>query len=53
MILRTNIYFRLKFIMAASMNMRAFWNVALCSLVEVDRCFGCAYCFNHDGNVDE
>jgi hypothetical protein len=33
----------------ASMNIRAVWDIALCSLVEVDRRFGGAYCLHHQG----
>jgi uncharacterized protein YdeI (YjbR/CyaY-like superfamily) len=29
---------------------RAFWDVAPCSLVVVDGCFGGAYCLLHHGN---
>jgi hypothetical protein len=31
--------------------MDVFWDVAPCSLVEIDRCFGGAYCFHHQGVV--
>jgi hypothetical protein len=32
---------------AASVNMAAFWKEALCSLVEADRRFRCAFCLRH------
>jgi hypothetical protein len=37
--------------MAASMKMTAFWNIAPCGLIEVDRHFRGAYCFQHQGDV--
>jgi hypothetical protein len=37
-------------ISAASMQMTAFWNIPPCSLVEVDRRFGGAYCLHHQGD---
>jgi hypothetical protein len=33
-----------------SMKMTSFWDIALCSLVEVDQCFGDAYCLRRQGN---
>jgi hypothetical protein len=35
---------------AANMKVRAFWNRASCSLVEVDRSFRGMYCLHHQGN---
>jgi hypothetical protein len=32
------------------MNMRAFWDIVLYSLVEVDRRFGDVYCLQHQGD---
>jgi hypothetical protein len=37
-------------ITAESMKMRAFWDIASCSLVAVDRRFWSAYCFHHQGD---
>jgi hypothetical protein len=31
--------------------MRVFWDIAPCSLVEIDRCFRGAYCFLHQGGL--
>jgi hypothetical protein len=36
--------------MAASMKMTAFWDIALCSLVEVDQLFRGAYCLHHQAD---
>jgi hypothetical protein len=33
--------------------MTVFWDVAPCSLVEIDRCFRDAYCFYHQGDEPE
>jgi hypothetical protein len=33
--------------------MAVFWDVARCSLVEIDRCFGGAYCLLHQGDESE
>jgi hypothetical protein len=33
-----------------SMNMTAFWDVALCTLMELDWCFRGAYCLHHQGD---
>jgi hypothetical protein len=41
---------RIQFLTVASMKMAAFWNIALCSVVEVDRRFRCAYSFHYQGN---
>jgi hypothetical protein len=35
---------------AASMKFRVFWDVASCSLIEVDRCFGGVYCLHQQGD---
>jgi hypothetical protein len=35
---------------AASMKMTVFWNVAPCSLVEIDRRFRDSYCLHHQGD---
>jgi hypothetical protein len=37
---------------AASMDFRVFWDVALCSHVEVDRRFRGAYCLHYQGDDD-
>jgi hypothetical protein len=34
------------------MKMRPFWDVAPCSLIEIDRRFRDAYCLHHQGNND-
>jgi hypothetical protein len=34
------------------MKIAAFWDIASCSLVEVDRSFRGAYCLHHQGNDD-
>jgi hypothetical protein len=39
--------------MAASMKMTAFWDVAPCSILELDRRFRCAYCLYHQGDRRE
>jgi hypothetical protein len=31
----------------ANLKMAAFWDIALCSLIDVDRHFGGAYCLHH------
>jgi len=36
--------------MAASMKMRAFWDIAPCSLAGVYHCFRGAYCLHHQGD---
>jgi hypothetical protein len=41
---------RYQVLMAASIKFTVFWDVALCSHVEVDRCFRSAYCFHHQSN---
>jgi hypothetical protein len=33
------------------MKITVFWDVALCSLVEIDRCFRGAHCLHHQGDV--
>jgi hypothetical protein len=38
---------------AATVWMALFWDVALCSLVETDRLFRCAYCIQHEGVMME
>jgi hypothetical protein len=38
---------RFQVLMAASMKIRAFWDVAPCSLVGIDRRFRGAYCLHH------
>jgi hypothetical protein len=42
----TNIFVRFQVLTAASMKI-AFWDIASCSLVEVDRRFRDAYCLHH------
>jgi hypothetical protein len=39
--------------MAVSMKIRAFWDVAGCSLVGADRRFRVAYCMHYQGNPDD
>jgi hypothetical protein len=46
-------YTRFQVLTAASMRIRAFWNLAPCSLVGVDRRFRDAYYFHHQGIVDD
>jgi hypothetical protein len=41
---------RLQVLTASSMKITAFWDVAPCSLVRVDRRFGGAYCLHHEGD---
>jgi hypothetical protein len=41
---------RFYFLMAVSLKMVAFWNIAPCSLVEVDWRFRSAYCCYHQGD---
>jgi hypothetical protein len=41
---------RFKVLTAASMKMTAFWDIAPCSLIEVDRRFRGAYCVHHQGD---
>jgi hypothetical protein len=38
---------RFQILAEANMKMTAFWNIALCSLVKVDRRFRAAYCLHH------
>jgi hypothetical protein len=38
---------RFQVLTAASMKMTLFWDVAPCSLVEIDRHFGGTYCLHH------
>jgi hypothetical protein len=38
---------RFQVLKAASMNMTVFWNVAPCSLIELDRLFRSVYCLRH------
>jgi hypothetical protein len=40
---------RLQALTAASMKMTVFWDVAPCTLIEIDRHFGDAYWFHHQG----
>jgi hypothetical protein len=40
------------FVSTASMKMVVFWNVALCSLVEIDRRFIGTYCHHYQGDND-
>jgi hypothetical protein len=37
-------------LMATSMKIKAYWDVAPCSLVEVDRRFSSVYCLHHQGH---
>jgi hypothetical protein len=32
------------------MKMTVLWDVSLCSLVEIERCFGCSYRLHHQGD---
>jgi uncharacterized membrane protein (DUF106 family) len=41
---------RFQVLTAASMKMIAFWHIALCSLVVIDRRFRGAYCLHHHGD---
>jgi hypothetical protein len=34
------------------MKIRAFWDIAPCSIVKVDQRFGDAYCLHHQGDGD-
>jgi hypothetical protein len=43
-------YVAFQVLTAASMKMIAFTEIALCSLVEVDRRFRGAYCLHHQGD---
>jgi hypothetical protein len=43
------LYVRFQVFMAVSMKMTVFWNVAPCSLVEIDRRFRGAYYLHHQG----
>jgi hypothetical protein len=45
----TRNYTRVRFdvLMVMSMKMAVFWDVAPCSLVDIDRCFRGAYSFHH------
>jgi hypothetical protein len=36
-------------LMVASMKFTAFWDMALCRIIEVDRYFRLAYCLHHEG----
>jgi hypothetical protein len=42
---------RFQVLTAASVKTRAFWDVALCSLVEVDHRFEGTYCLHHQMNT--
>jgi hypothetical protein len=42
---------RFQILTPANLKMTAFWDIAPCSLVEVDRRFRCAYCLHHQGDV--
>jgi hypothetical protein len=42
---------RLQVLMAARMKVTAFWKLALCSLVEIDRPFTGAYCPHQHGDL--
>jgi hypothetical protein len=47
----TNLFYvRFQVFTALSMKMRAFWDIALCSLVGIDWCFRGAYCLHHQGS---
>jgi hypothetical protein len=35
------------------LRMAVFWDVVLCSLLDVDRCFREAYCLHHQGDESE
>jgi hypothetical protein len=41
---------RFQVLTVASMYMAAFWDIALCSLIEVVQCFRYAYCLHHQGD---
>jgi hypothetical protein len=41
---------RFEVLTAMSMDVAAFWNVALCSLVDVQKHFRGAYCLHHQGD---
>jgi hypothetical protein len=44
----------LNFWLTASMKVTVFWDVARCSLIEINRRFGDVYCLNHhydDGGI--
>jgi hypothetical protein len=43
-------FVRLQVLTAASMKLRVFWDVAPCSLIEVDWRFRGAYCLHHQGD---
>jgi hypothetical protein len=47
----TDKHMRYKVLTAASMKMIAFWDMAPCSLVEVDGRFRGAYCLRHRGGA--
>jgi hypothetical protein len=42
---------RFQVLTAARMKFRVFWDVALCSHVDVERGFRGAYCLHHQGDV--
>jgi len=41
---------RYQVLVVTSMNMTPFWDMAPCSLIEVDLCFRGGYCFPHQGD---
>jgi hypothetical protein len=41
---------RFQVLIAASIKMRAFWDIVVCSLVGIDRRFRGAYCLHHHPN---
>jgi hypothetical protein len=43
-------FVRFRALVATNMKMTAFWDVALCSFVDVDRRFRGAYCLHHQGD---
>jgi hypothetical protein len=38
---------RFEFLTAVRMKMTAFWDIALCSLMDIEQHFRGAYCFHH------
>jgi hypothetical protein len=44
---------RLQVLTAASVKIKAFWDIAPCSLFKVDRRFRCTYCLHHQGVMVE
>jgi hypothetical protein len=46
------IHVRFQVLTAASMKIRAFWDIAQCNLVRVDRRFTGAYCLHHQVNCE-